>query len=75
MILVVVVGNLTLISPIFLVMKMSAFYVCCMRGSRKLCQRGFTFDVFFLVDERREDPNTTISVPSSQSFYRIAIIS
>ena len=42
-----------------------------MRGSRKFCQRGsnfenvsFWFVLFsFLVDEGREDPNTTISVP------------
>ena len=33
-----------------------------MRRSRKFCQRGSNF--FFLVDERREDPNTTISVLS-----------
>ena len=36
-----------------------------MRGSRKFCQRGSNFDnVFFflsLVDERKRDPNTTIS--------------
>ena len=37
-----------------------------MRGSRKFCQRGFNFDkVVFLVDEGGEDPNTTISGPSS----------
>ena len=43
-----------------------------MRGSRKFCQRGSNFEnVFFLfcfsflVDKGREDPNTTISVPSS----------
>ena len=43
-----------------------------MRGSRKFCQRGSSFDVFlcfcvflfFLVDEWREDPNNTISEPS-----------
>ena len=36
-----------------------------MRGPRKFCQRGFNFDnVFFLVDERREDANTAISGPS-----------
>ena len=36
-----------------------------MRGSRKFCQSGSNFDnVFFLVDEGREDPNTTISGPS-----------
>ena len=42
-----------------------------MRGSRKFCQRGSNFDVFFfllffffLVDESREDPSTTISGPS-----------
>ena len=34
-----------------------------MRGSRKFCQRGSKFD-FFLVDDGREDPNTTISGPS-----------
>ena len=34
-----------------------------MRGSRKFCQRGSTFDNigFFLVTEGKEDPNTTIS--------------
>ena len=32
-----------------------------MRGSRKFCQRGSYFDKVFLVDEGREDPNTTIS--------------
>ena len=37
-----------------------------MRGSRKFCQRGFNFDnVFFLVDQGRKVPNTTISWPSS----------
>ena len=38
-----------------------------MRGSRKFCQRGSNSDVFvcvFIVDEGREDPNTTISWPS-----------
>ena len=36
-------------------------------GSRKFCQRGSNFDVvfFFIVDEGWEDPNTTISGPSS----------
>ena len=29
------------------------------------CQRGSNFDNVFLVDEGREDPNTTISGPSS----------
>ena len=33
-----------------------------MRGSRKFCQKGSNFDVFyFLVDEGRDDPNTTKS--------------
>ena len=41
-----------------------------MRGSRKFCQRGSKFDnvfysISFYVDEGREDPNTTISGPSS----------
>ena len=42
-----------------------------MRGSRKFCQRGSNFDNVFLffflhvIDEGREDPNTTISGPSS----------
>ena len=36
-----------------------------MRGSRKFCQRGSNFDTFFLVDEGREDPSTTVSGPSS----------
>ena len=35
-----------------------------MRGSRKFCQRGSNFDVF-LVDDGRDDPNTTKSGPSS----------
>ena len=39
-----------------------------MRGSRKFFQRGsnfdYVFDVVFLVDEGREDPNTTKSGPS-----------
>ena len=34
-----------------------------MHGSRKFCQRGSKY--VFLVDEGREDPNTTISRPSS----------
>ena len=34
-----------------------------MRGSRKFCQRGSNFEAFFLVDEGREDPNTTKSGP------------
>ena len=38
-----------------------------MRGSRKFCQMGSNFDNFLLVDEGREDPNTTISGPSSAS--------
>ena len=36
-----------------------------MRGSRKFCQGGSNCDIFFLVDEGREEPNTNISVPSS----------
>ena len=37
-----------------------------MRGSRKFCQRESNLDnVFFLVDEGWEDPNTTVSGPSS----------
>ena len=35
-----------------------------MRGSRKFRRRGSNFD-FFLVDEGREDPSTSISGPSS----------
>ena len=34
-----------------------------MGGSRKFCQRGPNFDVIF--DEGWEDPNATISGPSS----------
>ena len=30
----------------------------------EFCQRASNFDYFFLVDEGREDPNTTISGPS-----------
>ena len=37
-----------------------------LRRSRKFCQRGSDFDnVFFSVDEGRDDPNTTISGPTS----------
>ena len=39
----------------------------CMRGSRKLCQRGSNFDnvfVFVLVSKGREDQNANISGPS-----------
>ena len=37
-----------------------------MRGSRKLWQRGSNSDnVFFLVDEELEDPNTTKGGPPS----------
>ena len=40
-----------------------------MHGSRELCQRGSNFDnvfcLFVLVDEGREDQNTTLSGPSS----------
>ena len=41
--------------------------LCCNMGrSRKFCLRGSNFDIFFfcfffLVDEGREDPNTTKS--------------
>ena len=35
-----------------------------MRGSRKFCQRGSKFNVFFLVDEGIEDPNTAMNGPS-----------
>ena len=43
-----------------------------MHGYRKFCQRGptlttLTLFVCFLVDEGREDPNTTIGGPSSAS--------
>ena len=32
----------------------------------KICQRGSKFDVvFFLFNEGREDPNTTVSVPTT----------
>ena len=41
----------------------------CMRGFRKICQRGSKSDsvfcVFLLVDEGRKDSNTTKSGPSS----------
>ena len=36
-----------------------------MLRSRKFFQRGSHFDYVFLVDEGREDSNTTISGPSS----------
>ena len=42
--------------------------VYCMRGSRKSCQTMITLFSFFsadLVDEGREDPNTTVGGPSS----------
>ena len=43
--------------------------------SRKFCQRGSNFDkffflFFFLIDEGREDPSTTISRPSSAFRWR-----
>ena len=48
------------------------FYFCwvysmhqtIMRGSRKFCERGVQLRLYFLVDEGRKDPNTTISGPS-----------
>ena len=46
----------------------SSLTVHFMPGSRKFCQRGTNFDVFgcfFLVDEGWENPNSTISGPSS----------
>ena len=36
-----------------------------MRGSRKICQRGSLTTFYFVVGEGREDPNTTISGPTS----------
>ena len=38
-----------------------------MCGSRKICQRGPTLTRvgFFLVDEGREDPSTTLTGPST----------
>ena len=37
-----------------------------LHGSRKFCQRGSYFvNVFFLVNEGRDDPNTTIGGPTS----------
>ena len=36
-----------------------------MRGFRKFCQRGSTFDNGFLIVEGREDQNTTIRGQSS----------
>ena len=36
-----------------------------MRGSRKFCQMGSNFDIFFVVDEGWEDPNTTLCGSSS----------
>ena len=38
-----------------------------MRGSRLFFQRGFNFDNVFLVDEGREDPNSTILKESSNA--------
>ena len=40
-------------------------YIPVMRGSRNFCQRGSDFDNILLVDERRDDQNTTKSGPSS----------
>ena len=39
--------------------------VIIMRGSSKFCQRGLNSYYVFLVDEGKEDPNTTKSWPSS----------
>ena len=36
-----------------------------MHGFSKFCQRGSNSDNLFLVDEGREDPNTTKTGPSS----------
>ena len=46
-----------------------------MRGSRKFCQRGSNFDnvVVFLVDEGWEDPNTTVSRPSSEKRHGVSL--
>ena len=41
-----------------------------MRGSRKFCQRGSSFDNVFFVEEGREDPNTTLSGPSMAFHWR-----
>ena len=40
-------------------------YTSVMRRSRNFCQRGSNFDNVFLVDERRDDQNTTKSGQSS----------
>ena len=55
--------------------RMSYLIASGKRGSRMFCQRGwgqnidnvffFVFSFYYLVDEAREDPNTTISGPSS----------
>ena len=37
----------------------------CMPGSRKFCQSESNFYTLFLFNEGRDDPNTTISWPSS----------
>ena len=39
-------------------------YFLTLRVSRRFCQRGSTFDNFFNI-EGRENPNTTLSGPSS----------
>ena len=42
-----------------------------MRTSRKFCQKGPNLDGF-LVDEGREDPNTTISGPMQRNTFKMA---
>ena len=48
-----------------------------MHGSRKFCQRESNFDVVFLVDEGRDDPNTSfkrgiIGSPAKRHFWHFA---
>ena len=51
--------------PIGLCITFASALEMSMPGSRKFCQRGSNFNIFFFVDGGREDPSTTISGPSS----------
>ena len=52
--------------------KIQLFDGTTMRGPRKLCQRSSNFDIF-LVDEGREDQNTTIGAGPSLAHQRNTI--
>ena len=47
---------------------LSVLYSKDIRGSKKFCQRGSNFDKVLLVEEGREDPNTTISGPPAKRY-------